>query len=81
MEPFRPSTRFSKEWLPTRSQPTRTASRSSPTPRRAAGATEAEITEAEITEAVEVGYLYGGTAALVMGMNALIPTDELDHDK
>jgi alkylhydroperoxidase family enzyme len=43
---------------------------------RAAGATEAEI-----TEAVEVGYLYGGTAALVMGMNALIPTDELDHDK
>lgn len=32
---------------------------------RAAGATEAEI-----TEAVEVGYLYGGTAALVMGVNA-----------
>ena len=32
---------------------------------RAAGATEAEI-----TEAVEVGYLYGGTAALVMGANA-----------
>jgi hypothetical protein len=26
--------------------------------------------EAEITEAVEVGYLYGGTAALVMGSNA-----------
>jgi hypothetical protein len=25
---------------------------------------------AEITEAVEVGYLYGGTAALVMGVNA-----------
>ncbi len=32
---------------------------------RAAGATEAEI-----TEAVEVGYLHGGTAALVMGVNA-----------
>jgi alkylhydroperoxidase/carboxymuconolactone decarboxylase family protein YurZ len=32
---------------------------------RAAGASEAEI-----TEAVEVGYLYGGTAALVMGSNA-----------
>jgi alkylhydroperoxidase/carboxymuconolactone decarboxylase family protein YurZ len=32
---------------------------------RAAGAAEAEI-----TEAVEVGYLYGGTAALVMGANA-----------
>jgi alkylhydroperoxidase/carboxymuconolactone decarboxylase family protein YurZ len=32
---------------------------------RGAGATEAEI-----TEAVEVGYLYGGTAALVMGSNA-----------
>lgn len=32
---------------------------------RAAGALEAEI-----TEAVEVGYLYGGTAALVMGANA-----------
>jgi alkylhydroperoxidase/carboxymuconolactone decarboxylase family protein YurZ len=32
---------------------------------RAAGATEAEI-----TEAVEVGYLYGGTASLVMGANA-----------
>ena len=32
---------------------------------RAAGATEAEV-----TEAVEVGYLYGGTAALVMGANA-----------
>ena len=32
---------------------------------RVAGATEAEI-----TEAVEVGYLYGGTAALVMGANA-----------
>jgi alkylhydroperoxidase/carboxymuconolactone decarboxylase family protein YurZ len=32
---------------------------------RVAGASEAEI-----TEAVEVGYLYGGTAALVMGANA-----------
>ncbi|OBA60595.1 hypothetical protein A5647_13940 [Mycobacterium sp. 1100029.7] len=32
---------------------------------RAAGASEAEI-----TEAVEVAYLYGGTAALVMGVNA-----------
>ena len=32
---------------------------------RAAGASEAEI-----TEAVEVGYLYGGTAAFVMGSNA-----------
>jgi len=32
---------------------------------RAAGASEAEI-----TEAVEVGYLYGGTASLVMGVNA-----------
>jgi alkylhydroperoxidase/carboxymuconolactone decarboxylase family protein YurZ len=32
---------------------------------RAAGASEAEI-----TEAVEVGYLYGGTAALVMAVNA-----------
>jgi alkylhydroperoxidase/carboxymuconolactone decarboxylase family protein YurZ len=32
---------------------------------RAAGASEAEV-----TEAVEVGYLYGGTAALVMGVNA-----------
>jgi SAM-dependent methyltransferase len=32
---------------------------------RAAGATEDEI-----KEAVEVGYLYGGTAALVMGVNA-----------
>jgi alkylhydroperoxidase/carboxymuconolactone decarboxylase family protein YurZ len=32
---------------------------------RAAGASEAEI-----TEAVEVGYLYGGTAALMMGVNA-----------
>jgi alkylhydroperoxidase/carboxymuconolactone decarboxylase family protein YurZ len=32
---------------------------------RAAGASEAEI-----TEAVEVGYLYGGTAALVIGANA-----------
>ena len=30
----------------------------------------AGATEAEITEAVEVGYLYGGTAALVMGANA-----------
>ena len=36
---------------------------------RAAGATEAQI-----TEAVEVGYLYGGTAALVMGVNAFIRT-------
>lgn len=35
---------------------------------RAAGASEAEI-----TEAVEVGYLYGGTAALVMGVNAFPP--------
>ncbi len=41
---------------------------------RAAGATEEEI-----TEAVEVGYLYGGTAALVMGMNALASTNKLDH--
>jgi alkylhydroperoxidase/carboxymuconolactone decarboxylase family protein YurZ len=32
---------------------------------RAAGATEAEV-----TEAVEVGYMFGGTAALVMGANA-----------
>jgi alkylhydroperoxidase family enzyme len=32
---------------------------------RAAGATDAEI-----IEAVEVGYLYGGTAALVIGVNA-----------
>jgi len=32
---------------------------------RTAGATEGEL-----AEAVEVGYLYGGTAALVMGMNA-----------
>ncbi|MEE6179961.1 carboxymuconolactone decarboxylase family protein [Mycobacterium sp. 050134] len=32
---------------------------------RGAGASEAEI-----TEAVEVGYLFGGTAALVMGANA-----------
>ncbi|WP_245845262.1 carboxymuconolactone decarboxylase family protein [Mycobacterium arosiense] len=32
---------------------------------RAAGATEPEV-----TEAVEVGYLYGGTAALVIGANA-----------
>jgi alkylhydroperoxidase/carboxymuconolactone decarboxylase family protein YurZ len=32
---------------------------------RAAGASEAEI-----TEAVEIGYLHGGTAALVMGANA-----------
>jgi alkylhydroperoxidase/carboxymuconolactone decarboxylase family protein YurZ len=32
---------------------------------RAAGASEAEV-----NEAVEVGYLYGGTAALVMGVNA-----------
>ena len=32
---------------------------------RAAGASEPEV-----TEAVEVGYLFGGTAALVMGANA-----------
>jgi alkylhydroperoxidase/carboxymuconolactone decarboxylase family protein YurZ len=32
---------------------------------RGAGASEAEV-----TEAVEVGYLFGGTAALVMGVNA-----------
>ncbi len=32
---------------------------------RAAG-----VSEAEITEAVEVAYLWGGTAALVMGANA-----------
>jgi hypothetical protein len=32
---------------------------------RAAGASEAEI-----TEAVEVAYLYGRTAGLVMGLNA-----------
>jgi hypothetical protein len=32
--------------------------------------TESGGSEAEITEAVEVGYLYGGTAALVMGANA-----------
>lgn len=32
---------------------------------RAAGASEAEI-----TEALEVAYLYNGTAALVMGVNA-----------
>jgi alkylhydroperoxidase/carboxymuconolactone decarboxylase family protein YurZ len=30
----------------------------------------AGATEGEIAEVVEVGYLYGGTAALVMGMNA-----------
>ncbi len=42
---------------------------------RAAGATEAEI-----AEAVEVGYLYGGTAALVMGTNAFIRTDKPDQD-
>ncbi len=34
---------------------------------RGAGATESEI-----TEAAEVGDLYGGTAALVMGVNAVI---------
>jgi len=34
----------------------------------AADARAAGATEAEITEAVEVGYLYGGTAALVMGV-------------
>jgi alkylhydroperoxidase/carboxymuconolactone decarboxylase family protein YurZ len=33
---------------------------------RAAGASEAEI-----TEALEVAYLFGGTQALVMGVNAL----------
>jgi alkylhydroperoxidase/carboxymuconolactone decarboxylase family protein YurZ len=32
---------------------------------RAAGASEAEV-----VEAIEVGYLYGGTAALVMDANA-----------
>jgi alkylhydroperoxidase/carboxymuconolactone decarboxylase family protein YurZ len=32
---------------------------------RAAGATEAEI-----IEVIEVGYLYGGTVALVIGVNA-----------
>jgi alkylhydroperoxidase/carboxymuconolactone decarboxylase family protein YurZ len=32
---------------------------------RAAG-----VSEAEITEAVEVAYLYGGTAALAIGVNA-----------
>jgi hypothetical protein len=36
-----------------------------PTTPRAAGASEAEI-----TEAVEAAYLYGGTAGLVMGLNA-----------
>jgi alkylhydroperoxidase/carboxymuconolactone decarboxylase family protein YurZ len=30
----------------------------------------AGASEAEIAEAVEVGYLYGGTAALVIGVNA-----------
>ncbi len=38
---------------------------------RAAGATESEI-----TETVEVGYLYGGTAALVMGVNAFIRPED-----
>jgi hypothetical protein len=33
---------------------------------RAGGASEAEV-----TEAVQVAYLYGGTAGLVMGLNAL----------
>jgi alkylhydroperoxidase/carboxymuconolactone decarboxylase family protein YurZ len=36
----------------------------------AADARAAGASEAEITEAVEVGYLYGGTAALVIGVNA-----------
>lgn len=36
----------------------------------AANARAAGASEAEVTEAVEVGYLYGGTAALVMGVNA-----------
>jgi alkylhydroperoxidase family enzyme len=30
----------------------------------------AGASEAEVVEAVEVGYLFGGTAALVMGANA-----------
>ncbi len=42
---------------------------------RAAGATEAEI-----TEAVEVGYRYGGTAALVMGVNAFVKPENLGND-
>jgi alkylhydroperoxidase/carboxymuconolactone decarboxylase family protein YurZ len=37
---------------------------------RAAGASESET-----TEAVQVGYLYGGTAALVMGLNAFVRPD------
>ena len=37
---------------------------------RAAGASESEI-----TEAVQVGYLYGGTAVLVMGLNAFVRPD------
>lgn len=41
---------------------------------RAVGATEAEI-----TEAVEVGYLYSGTAALVMGMNAFVRADQHEN--
>ena len=36
----------------------------------AADARAAGAWEAEITEAVEVGYLFGGTAAVVMGVNA-----------
>jgi alkylhydroperoxidase family enzyme len=34
------------------------------------GARASGASEAEITEAVEVGCLFGGTAALVMGGNA-----------
>jgi alkylhydroperoxidase/carboxymuconolactone decarboxylase family protein YurZ len=33
-------------------------------------ADDARAAEAEVTEALEVAYLYGGTAALVMGANA-----------
>jgi alkylhydroperoxidase/carboxymuconolactone decarboxylase family protein YurZ len=36
----------------------------------AADARAAGASDAEIAEAVEVGYLFGGTAALVMGVNA-----------
>lgn len=35
----------------------------------------AGATEAEITEAIEVGYLYGGTAALVVTVNAFRAED------
>ena len=48
-----------------RSLRTRTVSRALANDARAAGASEAEV-----IEAVEVGYLYGGTQALVMGANA-----------